>query len=524
MIYVFGDCELDGRLYELRCAGKVVEFEPKVFDLLAYLLRHRDRVVSKDELIEKVWPKQVISESTLTHCLAVARKAVGDDGVRQQVIKTQHGRGYRFVAMVTERIEGSLSGTTPSPASRNLYLQPSPPALPLPDKPSIAVLPFTNMSGDPEQEYFSDGMTEDLITDLSRISGLFVIARHSVFTYKGKTVKVEEVSRELGVRYVLEGSVRKAGKRVRITAQLVDAITGHHLWAERYDRPLKDIFALQDEITHRIVAALEVKLTKGEQGHLGRVPTDSLEAYDCLLRGWEYYLRLTKEAHAQARQMYERAIELDPKYAEAHALLGLIYWLEWAFQWSQNPQTLERAFVLAQRAIALDDFLPRAHTVLGLIYLWKKQHEQAIAEAERAIALNPNGADGYWTLADILNFAGRPEQAIGLAEQAMRLNPLYPSAYIFDLGVAYRLLGQYEEAIAALKRALTLNPHFQPAHVNLAVIYSELGRKEEARAEVAEIRRMNPNLSLEGRRQMLPYKDPAELERHIEALRRAGLK
>src|SRR5262249_48467448 len=253
-----------------------------------------------------------------------------------------------------------------------------PPLLLLPDKPSLVVLPFVNMSEDPKQDYFSDGLTEDLTTDLSKISSLFVIARNSAFTYKGKAVDMGEVSRKLGVRYVLEGSVRKADDQVRITAQLVDATTDSHLWAERYDRPLKDIFALQDEIRQKIVLAVKVKLTPEEQERLKRSPTDNLEAYNYFLRGREYFYRFTKEAHAQARQMFEKAIELDPKYAAAYSGLGWIYLWEWAVQWSQDPQSLERAFELAQKAVALDDSVPGAHVVLGRVYQRKKQHEQAI--------------------------------------------------------------------------------------------------------------------------------------------------
>jgi len=302
-------------------------------------------------------------------------------------------------------------------------------ALPLPDKPSIAVLPFVNISGDPEQEYFSDGLTEDLITDLSKLSGLFVIARNSVFTYKGKPVKVQEVSRELGVQYVLEGSVRKIGNRVLITAQLVDATTGGHVWSERYDRELKDIFALQEEIRRKIVAYLAVRLTEGEQERAWRQYTSNPEAYDYLLRGLEYFNRFTKETNAQARQMYEKAIELDPTYAVAYATLSVTYLVEWFWQWSQTPPTLERAFALAQKAIALDDSLALAHDVLGGAYAWKKQHDQAIAEGERALVLAPNSADAHVWQAQILLLAGRPAEAVGLVEKAKRLNPQYPALY-----------------------------------------------------------------------------------------------
>jgi adenylate cyclase len=397
-------------------------------------------------------------------------------------------------------------------------------ALPLPDKPSIAVLPFTNMSGDPEQEYFSDGITEDLITDLSKLSSLFVIARNSVFTYKGKAVDVGEVSRRLGVRYVVEGSVRKAGNRVRVNAQLVDATTSGHLWAERYDRELQDIFALQDEVTQKIVFALKIQLTPEEQARFRQAPTDNLEAYDSFLRGQVYMWRFTREAHIQARQLFERAIELDPQYAGAYAVLGFTYLIAWLSQWNQEPQTPAQAFVLAQRAVGLNDSLPVAHTMLGMAYALQKQHEQAIVEGEKAIVLDPNYADGYAWLGSIFNFAGRPEEAIEAVEKALRLNPHDSFFYLFTLGFAYRLRGRYEEAITAFKRVLSRNPNFIPAHVHLLVAYSELGQEAEARAEAAEILRISPNFSLEVYGQRLPFKDQTDLERLLAALRKVGLK
>ena len=397
-------------------------------------------------------------------------------------------------------------------------------AFPLPAKPSIAVLPFVNMSGDPEQEYFSDGLTEDLITDLSRFSGMFVISRNSVFLYKGRAVKPEQVSEELGVRYVLEGSVRKSGDRVRVTTQLIDATTGGHLWAERYDREMKDIFTVQDELTQQIVAALNVKVRKVEQERAFRKDTANLNAFDYNLRGWWYYHRFTKETNDKARLMFERAIELEPEFASAYAGLGFAYYEQWARQWSQDPQSLERAFELAKRAMALDDSLAAAYTLLSHLYLWRKQHAQAIAEQERAIVLDPNNADSYADLAGILVWAGRPEEALGLVEKAMRLNPHYPVNYLWTLGFAYFAMERYEEAIAAQKRALARSPDHLGVHLVLAFIYSELGREEEARTHVAEALRKNPQLSLEVFRQRLPFKDPAQLERIGDALRKAGLK
>jgi len=393
----------------------------------------------------------------------------------------------------------------------------------LSDKASIAVLPFVNLSGDSEQEYFSDGMTEDLITDLSKISGLFVIARNSVFTYKGKSVKVEDVGQELGVQYVLEGSVRKVKDRVRITAQLVDAATGGHVWAERYDRDLADIFDLQDEVAQKIVDALEIRLTKGEQETLGRTPTHNLEAYDCFLKGGAYFMRTTKEANAQARSMYQKAIDLDPKYADAYTALGISCWAEWIFQWTQDPETLTRANELMQKAIALDESSPNAHVTLGFIHSLKGQYEQASEAVQRAIALDPNNADGYLFLGHVLILSGRAEEAIPLIEKAMRLNPHYPFIYMFRLGQAYHLTGQHEEAILELKKVLNENPDFLPAHIFLAVIYSEVGHEEEARTEVAEIKRISPDFSCEAIEERFHFHKQDVMKRVIKALRKAGL-
>ena len=396
--------------------------------------------------------------------------------------------------------------------------------LKLPKKPSVAVLPFVNMSGDPEQEYFSDGITEDLITDLSKVSGLFVIARNSVFTYKGKAVKIRQVGRELGVRYVLEGSVRKVGDRVRITAQLVDTTTEGHLWAERYDRDLEDIFALQDEVTQKIVAALAVALTEEEEDRLARKYTGNVEAYDYFLRGLEYHFHPTKEKNIQARLMFEKAIELDSEFAAAYAQLGRTHLRGYSHMWSQDPKGLNRAFDLAQKARDLDDTLPEAYFVFGQVYYYERRHEQAIAELEKAITLSPNYADAVAELGDVLSFAGRPEEAIGLIEKAMRFNPTPPSWYLDNLGRAYLLTEQYEEAIASFKRVLSRNPDYWVSHVYLAASYANLGRQKEARAVVAELQRINPMVSLETSRQLEPFKDQAVLDRFIEALRKAGLK
>jgi TolB-like protein/predicted Zn-dependent protease len=327
------------------------------------------------------------------------------------------------------------------------------------------------MSGDPEQEYFSDGLTEVLTSDLSRISSLFVIARNTAFTYKGKAMNVEEVGRELGVRYVLEGSVQKASDQVRIVAQLIAATTGGHIWSERYDRPLKGIFALQDEIVQKIMMTLKLQITLRERGYLTHKTTNNLAAYDYYLQGMESYYRFSKAANAQARQMFKKAIELDRQYAAAYARLSWTYYAEWLWRWSVDPQTLEHAFALAQQALALDDSLPLSHSLLSLVYEQKRQYDQALAEGERAIALDLNNADSHSYQAYILTVAGRPEEALRMVEQAMRLNPHYPPLLLNRLGLIYRSTGRYAEAVAVLKEAINRSPNLLGAYVNLALSY-----------------------------------------------------
>jgi adenylate cyclase len=403
------------------------------------------------------------------------------------------------------------------------WLRPSESAgLPLPDRPSVAVLPFSNLSQDPSQEYFSDGVTEDLITGLSKVSGLFVIARNSVFTYKGKPVKIRDVGRELGVRYVLEGGVQRSGSRVRITAQLVDAATGYHIWAERYDREVNDIFALQDEVTQRIISAMAVKLTEAEKGRLGRPPTGNPEAYDLVLRGHEERRLTTRDGNAEARRLFMKALELDPRYAGAYLGLAWTDLQSWQFLWSTDRQGLERARELAERAIALNDSLVGAHYVLGQIYLWMKQHDRAIAEAEQAVTLAPNDADGYETLAETLCWSGRPEECIQAIRHAMRLNPHYPYFYDWTLGHGYYLTGQRQQALDSLAKALKANPNFLPALAYRAVLFTELGRMDEAREEWEKTGHLSAGVSMTSLRERLPYKRPADLDRLLTAARRAG--
>jgi adenylate cyclase len=399
----------------------------------------------------------------------------------------------------------------------------APAALPLPDRPSVAVLPFANMSRDPAQEYFSDGVTEDLITGLSKVSGLFVIARNSVFTYKGRAVNVGAVGRDLGVRYILEGSVQRAGDRVRITAQLVDASTGYHLWAERYDREARDIFAVQDDVTERIVRALAVRLTEGERGRLGRVPTANPEAYDLALRARDVLKQTTRESNAEARRLFMQARQLDPEFAVVCAGLGWAYLQSWQLLWSDDPQNLERARELAEQALKLDDTLPDAHRLLAQVHLWRKEHDIAVAQMERAITIAPNDADAWETLAEVQGWGGQPQESLRNIGKAMRLNPHYPFFYLWTLGHAHYLAGHRPEAIDTFRTLLEVNPNFGPAQAYLAATLGEMGRVDEARAAWLKASRLTPLASIAVIRQRLPYRRAADLDRFLSAMRKSGL-
>ncbi len=401
-----------------------------------------------------------------------------------------------------------------------------PQALKLPDKPSIAVLPFANVTGDPEQEYFSDGITEEIITSLSKIPKLLVIARNSTFTYKGKPVMVQQVGKELGVHYVLEGSVRKAGNKVRISAQLIDSQTGHHLWAERYDRELKDIFSLQDDITLKILTSLQVNLTQGEQARALGKGTDKIEAYLRLIKAREHLIRLNKEDNLEARRILEEVISLDPDYASAYSFLGTTHFLDVALGETASPkQSMVNAMKLAQKAIAIDDSLADAHRLMGLIYTMTKQYEKGIAASERAVTLGPNDEGAHRTLGMALRYACRWEESIPEYEKAIRLNPFPTSRTFCGLGMAYIFCGRHEEAVSACKKAVLRQPNDIFSHIALTFAYCESGQEEDARATAAQVLRINPKFSVDRfAKKTLTYKNPADTERFVAALRNAGLK
>ena len=396
------------------------------------------------------------------------------------------------------------------------------PLKPPTDQPSIVVLPFENLSENPEQAYFSDGIAEDIITDLSKIPSLFVIARNTAFTYRGRTLDLVRLCRELGVCYALEGSVRKAGGRVRITAQLIESTTGGHVWADRYDRDLTDIFAVQDEVTREIVAALKVKLTPEEARRLQGRGTTNVEAYECFLRGRELSQRRTRQDVSGARPYFERAIDLDPAFASAYAGLAFCHAIEYVNQWNKSDP-LKIAFRLARQAIALDPNEPQAHYALAMVHLWRHEHDDAITAARRATALDPNFAPGHSLLGLALHYAGHSHDAVDILNRAMRLDPYYPDAYLHFLAQCQFSLRRYDKAIATLGRRLVRNPDSDISRVLLASCHGHLGHLEDARIQWEEALRINPDYSLEHRRRVLPYKDPDEVEHLIYGLRKAGL-
>ncbi len=393
----------------------------------------------------------------------------------------------------------------------------------VPDKPSIAVLPFDNMSGDPEQGYFADGITEDIITDLSKVSGLFVIARNSSFAYKGKAPDIRQVSHELGVRYVLEGSVRRAASRIRINAQMIDGTTGGHLWAERYDRDIADIFAVQDEVTRTIVGALKVKLTPNEEALRGSRSKIKPEVYDLIVKARQVALRLRPESAREARAILERVIALDPSVAIAYARLAITTFAEFANRWNDaTPENLTRARELAQKAIDIDETEPQGYIALALVLSWMRRLDEAERAAERALALDPNSADAYTGLGNVREFQGRSEDAVALYTQAYRLDPQWDMALHF-LGRSLLQLDRFDEAETAFKRRLTFAPHSDMSRFYLACVYARSGRPEEAQRVWREILEINPTFSAEHVGNVLPYNDPAVVPGLLQSLKEAGI-
>jgi TolB-like protein/cytochrome c-type biogenesis protein CcmH/NrfG len=524
--FQFEDFVLDPDRRELRRAGILVAVEPQVFDLIDYLIRNRDHVVTRDNLLDAVWNGRVVSESTLASRINAARRALNDSGDEQRLIRTVARKGLRFVGAVEGAKRPDEVAASPSVASAIEEASDAKRlALPLPDRPAVAVLPFTNLSGEPQQEYFSDGISEDIIAALSKLRWFFVIARNSSFIYKGKAVHMKQVAEELGVRYVVEGSVRKDGDRVRIAAQLNDVATGSHLWAERYDRELADVFAVQDEITENIVAAIEPKLYAAESFHAQRKPPGSMDAWDLVMRALSHYWRVTRQDNVVAQALLEKAIAIDPNYGQALGVLATSYMFTAHMGWMDMTAAMPLAERAALAAIRADTEDPWAHNALGHVYLFARRFDDSLAEFEGALRLNPNFAlaQGYYGLS--LSYSGRWRDADKAARRALRLSPRDPYAGVYSGIAAYAqfLGGDYEEAMRLAREALRQRGDFVGAHRVLTAAAAMAGHLDVASAALHELRRAQPNVSLAWIANYMPIKKDADRERYLEGFRRAGL-
>src|SRR5882724_7820311 len=521
MKFFFSNQILDTDTRELSRSDMPISLEPQVFDLVVHLMENRDRVVSKEELIDKIWKGRHVAESTLTSRINAARKAVGDSGSAQTLIRTIARKGFRFVGTVQTSSVGTAS-VEPATAPRDQDLLS---ALPASDRPGIAVLPFINMSGDRTQEYFSDGISEDIIKAPSKLRWFFVIARNSSFTYKGRSVHMKQVAEELGVRYVLEGSVRKSGDLVRITAQLNDVSTGSHIWAERYDRDLADVFAVQDEITESIVAAIEPQLYAAENFRARRKPPGSLDAWDLVMRALSHYWRVTRQDNVVAQALLEKAIVIDPNYGQALGVLATSHTFSAHMGWADMATVHPIAERAALSAVQVDSEDPWAHHGLAYVYLFARRFDDSLAEFELALRLNPNFllAQAFYGVA--LCYCGRWEEGDLAARRALRLSPRDPFSAIYCGIAAYAQFvgGNYDEAIRLSHEALRQRGDFVGGHRVLTAAAGMAGKHDVAMAALQELRRAQPNITLAWIAKDLPMRQDADREHYLEGFRRAGL-
>jgi len=521
--FSFGDFVLDPDRRELTRATEAVTIGPQVFDLLTFLVHNRERVVSKDDLLQAVWAGRTVSESTLTSHINAARKAVGDNGDEQRLIRTVARKGFRFVGDVIEVLDGGVAPSIEPAGSSDA----SAPPLSLPDAPSIAALPFQNWSGDPEQEYFADGIVEDIITALSRINWLFVVARNSSFTYKGRAVDVKQVGRELGVRYVLEGSVRKAANRVRITGQLIDANTGTHIWADRFEGTLDDIFELQDQVSSSVVGAIAPQLERAEIGRAKRKSTESLDAYDYHLRGMASFHQGTREAVGEALGLFHKAIELDPDFALAYAMAAWCHFWRRINGWmGDRVQEAAEGARLARLAVELgrDDAGVLARCGHALAHLTGDVHG-GIALVDKAVLLNPNLAAAWFLSGFLRIWSGEREDAIERFARAIRLSPLDPEIFRMQAGtaMAHFLAGRYDDAVSWAEKARRDMPFFLIAVGTLAASHALAGRSDEAGRSIREMRELDPTLRISNIPDWLAVLRPDDLAIFADGLRKAGL-
>jgi len=530
LLYCFEEFALDTVRRELRRGDTVMAVEPQVFDLLVYLVRNRERVVSKDDLLASVWGGRIVSDATLDSRINAARRALRDSGEEQRLIKTLPRKGVRFVGAVREELTAEAKPAQPEQRlatdGPDIIDQPAS-AAPLPDRPSIAVLPFTNMSGDPEQEYFADGMAEEILTALSRCAWLFVVARNSSFTYKGKSVDIRQVGRELGVRYVLEGSVRRGGNRLRFTGQLIDATSGAHIWADRFDGELNDVFELQDRFTGSVVAAIEPRLQLAEIDRLKNKPAADLDAYDLLLRAQQLEYHYSGESLADAIRLLKQALAIDASYAPAMALAAFCYTRRRQQGWAQDleHERIEGA-ALATRAVELgnDDgnvLWMSAYAIWNLAMDTQRAKELV----SHSLLINPNSAMALALLAWIESCTENPAKALELFQRANRLSPRDPRGWFITAGIAnaHFTAGEFDQAVAWAKKALVLNPRFALALRILAASLAKRGDRAEAAAVIEDMLKIEPELTLSKLRERLLFMSEWFWSRYSEGLRLAGL-
>ena len=525
MQFVFGDCALDADRRELTRGSEAVAVGPQVFDLLVYLLQNRERVVSKDDLLSVVWGGRIVSESTMTSHINAVRKAIGDSGEKQRLIRTIARKGFRFVGGVREAQSSDGVSSAKTGAARPNETPAL--AVALPDKPSFAALPFQNLSGDPEQEYFADGVVEDIITALSRIRWLFVIARNSSFSYKGQSVDVKQVGRELGVRYVLEGSMRKVAKRVRITGQLIDATTGGHLWADRFEGTLGDIFELQDQVTENVVGAIAPELERAEIERAKRKPTESLDAYDYYLRGMANFHQGTRVAINEALPLFEKAIQLDPNCASAYGMAAWCYFWRKLNRWmTDRSKEIAEGTRLARRAVELgsDDAVALARSGTALHH-FVGDVDGSIDLLDRAVVLNPNLASGWFLGGFLRVWRGDPDGAIEHFARATRLSPLDAEMYRMQAGMALAHLfaGRFDAASSWAEKAFRHLPSFLMMVSVMAASHALAGRPGEAQRAMNHLRQLDPALRVSDLADWLPFHRPEDLTTLADGLRRAGL-
>jgi TolB-like protein/tetratricopeptide (TPR) repeat protein len=516
-IFQFEEYTLDADRRSLVRDGRHLALRPQAMEVLCYLAKNPGRPISKEELFQEIWQGISVTDDSLVQCIRDIREVLEDRDHR--LVKTVPRRGYMFTGPMSGDQRREEDFPTPSLKGANGVLS-------LPDRPSIAVLPFANMSGDPDQEYFADGMSEDLITELARIRWLFVIARNSSFVYKHRVGDVKQVSRELGVRYVLEGSVRRAGKKLRISAQLIDATTGGHHWAEKYDRAVGDIFAVQDEITRSVAGAIEPRLlaAEGVRATLSRSPGD-LGAWELVARAKAHSWRLTRSDYEAAIEPLERAVAAYPDYAPARSLLGFCLVFAAHMGWISRDQGLLPGRQHAIRAIMLDDRDSWGHIALGVCAMMERRTQESLAALHRALKLNPNSATAHAHLSRSFAFAGRVREAIEHGEIAVRLSPLDPEMALFlgGFAIAYFAAGRYARAIEYATEAARLRPGFRGVRRMLCASLAQAGRIDEARSSLATLLREQPELSIEWVKANVPYQTPQLMERYVQGLHKAGL-